>query len=129
MSTPPPSLNLPLPAGTSVHARSSTTDRYYAKHEDRHSILGCFADEMSPFFVGPIGTQVFLDCFLPLSDPTSVPLFSIGMFSKFTELLSKKEVTSYDEFVSSDPPTSPQATAVLWSNPTLSELNRFSAYA
>lgn len=101
MSTPPPSsLNISLPpARTPVHNRSSTTDRYRAKYEDRHLLLGRFADDMSPFFVGPIGAQLFLDRFLPPSDPASVPLFNEGMFTHFVDLLSKKETTSYSEFV------------------------------
>jgi len=59
---------------------------------------------MTPFFVGPIATQVFLDRFLPPSDPPSDPpsvsLFSKGMFTHFIDLLSKRETASYDEFVS-----------------------------
>jgi hypothetical protein len=104
MSTPPPSFSLPL-LGTPIHAWSSTTDRYHPKYEDRNLLLSHFANDMSPFFVGPIGAQVFLNHFLPPSDPASIPLFSMGMFSHFSSLLSKKETTSYDEFVSSDLPT------------------------
>jgi hypothetical protein len=103
MSTPPPTFN--IPPGTPVHTRSSTTDGYFPKYEDRNLLLPRFAAKMSPFIVGPIGAQAFLDRFLPPgpapSHPSPVPSL-MGVFDHFIELLSECETSSYDEFVSSD---------------------------
>lgn len=59
---------------------------------------------MSPFFVGPISAEAFLNRFLPPpSDPSSVPQFPTGLFDDFIKSLSQTESASYDKFVSSDP--------------------------
>ena len=69
-----------LSSSTSVHTRSSTTDRYDPEYECRIDTYSRLADEMGPFFVGPIPVQGFLDFFLPPLSAASVPLFREGMF-------------------------------------------------
>jgi hypothetical protein len=60
---------------------------------------------MSPFFVGPMRAEEFLEHFLPDRpdplDPSSQ--FRVGMFKDFIQILSEKESEWYDVFVSSDP--------------------------
>ncbi|KAF8484210.1 hypothetical protein F5888DRAFT_1773518, partial [Russula emetica] len=88
---PPPS-NASLPPGTPVHTRSTTTDRYIDRYEDRTSIFSRLATEMSPFFIGPISAEAFLNRFLPPPlDPSSVPQFPTGLFDDFIKSLSQTE--------------------------------------
>src|SRR5258708_26737876 len=99
MSTPPPpdTSSLLLP-GTPIHTRSVTTGGVNAKHETRSMALSRLANEMGPFFVGPMPAQDFLDCFLPHPHPSvgsSVPSFTQGMFREFIQL-SEPEVKWYD---------------------------------
>jgi hypothetical protein len=111
----PPSLNVSQPPapGTPMDTWSTSTDMCY---ENRKHLLR-LADEMSPFFVGPIGAHVFLDHFLPPpSDPSSVPQFRVGMFKSFIRSLSENETGSCREFVSSDPSPTSLTAPVLWSN-------------
>jgi hypothetical protein len=80
-----------------MHTSSSTTNE--SNYEDR------FARQMSPFFVGPMRAEEFLEHFLPDRpdplDPSSQ--FRVGMFKDFIQILSEKESEWYDVFVSSDP--------------------------
>jgi hypothetical protein len=75
------------------------------KYEDQdHAVLSRLAEEMGPFFVGPIDAQEFLNIFLPApSALSSAPTFTPGMFKGFIDLLPGKESNLYDLFVSSDP--------------------------
>ena len=98
--TPPPTSPLPLP-GTPVHTRSTTTDRFLPKYEDRDAMFRRLSNEMSPYFVGPVPPQEFLDAFLPVtSSLPSVSRFERGMFSDLTEPAS--EAGMYQTFVSSE---------------------------
>jgi hypothetical protein len=109
-TTPPPNPSLDLPQGTPVHTRSSTSDKFNHGYESRDDIFSRLADEMEPFFVGPIPARDFLDHFLPPppSAPSSLPQFTRGMFNHFTEAYSKgQELKLYDPFVSSDPRRTP----------------------
>jgi hypothetical protein len=106
MGTPPPPDSSSLqPPGTPVHTRSTITggSETKTKYENRSMTLSRLTDEMSPFFVGPITAQEFLDSFLP-PPPTgsSVPLFKKGMFNSVTQTLHEQEVKWYSVFVSSD---------------------------
>src|SRR5260370_3482776 len=105
ISTPPPpdtsSLQLP---GTPMHTCSVTTSGDSAKCETRSMVLSRLANEMGPFFIGPMTTQDFLDCFLPHPPAGSpVPSFMQGMFREFIQSLSRPEVKWYDVFVSTNP--------------------------
>ncbi|KAF8488032.1 hypothetical protein F5888DRAFT_1755852, partial [Russula emetica] len=105
---PPPPSNASLPPGTPVHTRSTTTDRYIDRYEDRTSIFSRLATEMSPFFVGPISAEAFLNRFLPPpSDPSSVPQFPTGLFDDFIKSLSQTESASYDKFIEAISPHVP----------------------
>src|SRR6266566_282232 len=88
---------------STVHTRNSTTGRFKTKNEDQEDVLSCLAEEMGPFFVGPIDAQEFLNLFLPPSALSSAPTFTPGMFKGFIDMLSEKETKLYDPFVSSDP--------------------------
>ncbi|KAF8488574.1 kinase-like domain-containing protein, partial [Russula emetica] len=105
---PPPPSNASLPPGTPVHTRSTTTDRYIDRYEDRTSIFSRLATEMSPFFVGPISAEAFLNRFLPPpSDPSSVPQFPTGLFDDFIKSLSQMESAWYDKFIEAISPHVP----------------------
>jgi hypothetical protein len=102
--TPPPSSPLPLP-GTPVHTRSTTTDQFLPRYENRETTFQRLSTEMSSYFVGPMPPQEFLDTFLPVtSSCPSVPRFKLGMFSNLSE--SSFEANMYQSFVSSEPLTS-----------------------
>jgi hypothetical protein len=104
-TTPPPNPSLSLPQGTPVHTRSSTTDQLNPQYDNQPGTLIRLADEMTPFIVGPIRAQDFLNHFLPCpSDSSSLPQFEEGIFKGLIDLRSEKENTWYDRFVSSDPP-------------------------
>ncbi|KAF8494697.1 hypothetical protein F5888DRAFT_1805420 [Russula emetica] len=63
---------------------------------------------MSPFFVGPISAEAFLNRFLPPpSDPSSVPQFPTGLFDDFIKSLSQTESASYDKFIEAISPHVP----------------------
>ncbi|KAF8490326.1 hypothetical protein F5888DRAFT_1638122 [Russula emetica] len=63
---------------------------------------------MSPFFVGPISTEAFLNRFLPPpSDPSSVPQFPTGLFDDFIKSLSQTESAWYDKFIEAISPHVP----------------------
>ncbi len=101
MSTTSP----PLQPGTPIHTRSTTTDRYGPRYQNRDTILSHLTNEMGPFIVGPISADAFLKSFLP---PSLVPLaspFVVGIFIPLVDMLSKPETESkyYKVFVSSDP--------------------------
>ncbi len=87
-----------------MHTSSATTSGDSAKCETRSMVLSRLADEMGPFFIGPMTAQDFLDCFLPHPPAGSpVPSFTQGMFREFIQSLSRPEVKWYDVFVSTDP--------------------------
>ena len=99
-STPPPSSPLP-PQGTPVHTRSTTTDRFLPKYETREHTFRRLSAEMSPYFVGPVPPQDFLDSFLPVTTPCHTVLpFKQGMFSTLSEATS--EASMYKTFVGSE---------------------------
>ena len=108
MTTTPPRSSSLAPQGTPVHTRSSTTGKFDSKYEDRQGILPRLANEMGPFFVGPICPHTFLDLFLPPpSTRSSVAPFEEGMFGSLIEALSakpKNEKAAYDILVSSVTP-------------------------
>ncbi|KAF8484319.1 hypothetical protein F5888DRAFT_1811957 [Russula emetica] len=63
---------------------------------------------MSPFFVGPISTEAFLNRFLPPpSNPSSVPQFPTGLFDDFIKSLSQMESAWYDKFIEAISPHVP----------------------
>src|SRR5260221_11380815 len=67
-TTPPPQAGPPAPPpSTPIHTRSRTTDRNSFKYADRTSTYRRLSDEMSPYFVGPMPPQLFLDTFFPPS--------------------------------------------------------------
>src|SRR5258708_16263200 len=81
----------PLRPGTPIHTRSTTTDRYGPRYQNRDTILSHLANEMGPFVIGPISTDAFLKSFLP---PPLVPLaspFVVAMFILFFYILSKPQ--------------------------------------
>src|SRR5713226_8364873 len=98
-TSPPPQ------PGTPIHTRSTTTDRYGPRYQNRDTILSHLANKMGPFIVGPISTDAFLKSFLPPPLVPLVSLFAAGMFIPLVDMLSKPETESkyYKVFVSSDP--------------------------
>jgi hypothetical protein len=102
-STPPSTTTL-LPASTPFRTCNATSNSFDPKYEGRETLYGHLSNEMSPYFVGPMPPQEFLDSFLPLSTPDtsaeSVPTFKVGMFSSLTKLTSEADM--YDRFVSSN---------------------------
>jgi len=103
MSTTPPQQAPRLPSSTPVHTRSRTTDVYALKHHDRGSTIKRLSKEMSPFFIGPMPLQQFLDQFLPPSKPScgtprsrspdSPPCaFETGMFSALVTASSESNL-------------------------------------
>jgi len=101
--TTPPACPVPLP-GTPVHTRSATTDRFLPKYEDREATFRRLSIEMSPFFVGPVPPQDFLDFFLPstsCSPSGAVANFRPGIFTALAQSTSEAEM--YGNLVSSDP--------------------------
>jgi hypothetical protein len=108
MTTTPPPLNasLSVPPSTPIHARNTTTGRFQPKYENRNLALAHLANEMAPFFVGPVDVHDFFDLFLPPSLALSSVPFTKGMFQSVIKNLKgkkKSELQAYDEFVSSDP--------------------------
>src|SRR5260370_32232447 len=102
---PPPDSSSLQPPGTPVHTHSAINggSETKTKYENRSMTLSYLTDEMSPFFIGLITTQEFLDSFLP-PPPTgsSVPLFEKGMFNSVIQTLCEQEIKWYSVFVSSD---------------------------
>ena len=99
----PPTSSVPL-SGTPVHTCSATTDRFLPKYEDREATFRRLSIEMSPFFVGPMPPQDFLDFFLPstsCSPSEAVTNFHPGIFGALVQSTSEAEM--YGNFVSSDP--------------------------
>jgi hypothetical protein len=98
MDKTPPSNTSQLPQSTPIRTQSSTTGKYASKFEGRDSTFDLLANEMGPFFVGPMPPEEFLDEFLPLSsDVLKDSRFKEGMFSPMTKL--SHEGTQYDAFV------------------------------
>ncbi len=90
---PPP--QAPPLHSTPIHTSSRMTDQQY---EDRGGTLQRLSDEMSPYFVGPMPPQVFLDTFLPPSKPSSnASPFKKGMFSALVKASLESEM--YQKFV------------------------------
>jgi len=98
---PPPDSSSLLSTGTSIHYRSTTTDRVDPQLENRDMTVPCLAREMGPFFVGPIPPLKFLKSFMPSAGCST---FKPGMFRPLVEkMASTTEPTWYRPFVSSDP--------------------------
>src|SRR5258708_32610225 len=95
----------PPQPGTPIHTRSTTTDRYGPRYQNRDTILSRLANKMGPFIIGPIFADAFLKSFLlpPLVRLASP--FAAGMFIPLVDMLSKPETESkyYKVFMSSDP--------------------------
>jgi hypothetical protein len=97
--------------GTPVHTRSNTLHRFGKRYEDRGAVLRRLADEMIPYFVGPMPPQEFLDTFLPISSDssptpsTSDVVLKPGMLSPLGQ--TSAEAGMYDVFVRPDPRPSP----------------------
>ena len=95
MVTPPNSSNAPVPFGTPVHTRSSTTGYLGTKCPTRDKIFDVMSEEMATFFLGPMPPRQFLSTFLPSSHPSS---FQPGMFDALTQ--PSTETAKYQVFVS-----------------------------
>jgi len=95
MVTPPNSSNAPVPFGTPVHTRSSTTGYLGTKCPTRDKIFDVMSEEMAAFFLGPMPPRQFLSTFLPSSHPSS---FQPGMFDALTQ--PSTETAKYQVFVS-----------------------------
>src|SRR5258707_4167518 len=95
----------PLQPGTPIHTRSTTTDRYGPRYQNRDTILSRLANEMGPFIVGPISANAFLKSFLPSPLVPLASPFVVGMFIPLVDMLSKPKTgsTYYKVFVSSEP--------------------------
>ena len=51
---------------TPIHLHNTTTNRFDPKFEDRENAFLRLANEISPYFLGPVPITTFLDSFLPL---------------------------------------------------------------
>ena len=83
MTTTPPPSSL-APPGTPFRTDSKMTDQFAPKYEDRLTTLRRLAYDMSPYFVGPVPPQNFLDDLLPLASlppPVNDSTFKKDMFS------------------------------------------------
>jgi len=65
-TTPPLPQGPPQIPDTPIHLRNTTTNRFDPKFEDRGNAFIRLANEMCPYFVGPVPITTFLDSFLPL---------------------------------------------------------------
>ena len=86
-----------------MHTRSATTDRFLPKYEDREATFRRLSTEMSPFFVGPVPPQDFLDYFLPstsCSTSEAVAKFRPEIFTPLVQSASEAEM--FGNLVSSD---------------------------
>jgi hypothetical protein len=85
---------------TPIHTGSRTLYRFddiFPSSNDHYSAL---AEEMSPYFVGPMPVDAFLSEFFPTSKlllPEVVPSFTPGMFASV--VTQNEEVRMYDPFV------------------------------
>ena len=99
-TTPPLPPGLPQIPDTPIHLRNTTTNRFDPKFEDRGNAFLRLANEMCPYFLGPVPITTFLDSFLPL--PNDRPNFADTTTSK-NVLSVLKNVTSeadmYQPFV------------------------------
>ncbi|KAH9953565.1 hypothetical protein BC827DRAFT_1366492, partial [Russula dissimulans] len=96
-TTPPRDSSLVPSAGTSVHYRSTTSDR---KFEDRAGTLQRLAHEMGPFFAAPMPAPAFLNSFMPSPPPADYHPFVEGMFGPLTGTMSSTPETKwYKSFV------------------------------
>ncbi len=97
MVTPPNSNNTPVPFGTPVHTRSSTTGYLGSKYLSRDQIFRVMSQEMAPFFLGPMPPQEFLSTFLSSTQPRASS-FKADMFDTLADVRS--ETAMYQAFVS-----------------------------
>jgi hypothetical protein len=102
MSKTPPPGPLLIPE-TPVHTRTTTTDRFGLKFENRGSVFERLSQEMAPYFVGPMPPQDFLDSFLPNS-PLNSSIES-GVFTGLTQAASEADM--YTTFVRPPQPIIP----------------------
>src|SRR5258708_13032466 len=95
----------PPQPGTPIHTRSTTTDRYGPRYQNRDTILSRLTNKMGPFIIGPISADAFLKSFLPSPLVPLASPFAVGMFIPLVDMLSKPETESkyYKVFMSSDP--------------------------
>jgi hypothetical protein len=105
-TTPPPQAGPPAPPpSTPISTRTRTTDCHSFKFEDRTNTYRRLCNEMSPYFLGPMPPQLFLDTFFPPSDllctasPESprASCFKKGMFSALVN--QSRELQMYNAFV------------------------------
>lgn len=69
----PPNRASPLPSSsTPVRPEGRTLDEYGSEveYKNRTTMMKNLSEEMSPFFIGPMPPQKFLDTFLPPSKPS-----------------------------------------------------------
>ena len=101
--TPPPPSSAPQIPDTPIHLRSTTTNKFDPKFEDRHNTFLRLAEEMNPYFIGLVPVLTFLNSFLPLLDDQpngASTAFNEGMFSAVTNVTSKAKM--YQPFVNPD---------------------------
>jgi len=55
----------PLLQSTPIHTLSNTTSTYSQNHEMRDEYHTRLSNEMSPYFIGPMPAEEFLDRFMP----------------------------------------------------------------
>src|ERR1700674_4652658 len=98
MSTTTPSddsSHVSLSPDTPRHHRDSTSSQFSAKYDDdedsTYSTFTSLADEMCPFFFGPIPPQAFLDSFMP--PPSAGSSFTRKMFDPLIRMLSENKHT------------------------------------
>ena len=103
-STTPPPLSPDsslVPPDTPRHHRDSTANQYDLKFDESDSTFTSLADDMGPFFLGPIPAQAFLESFMP-PPSAGARQFVTGMFEPFIKKLPEHEYKWYNVFVSSD---------------------------
>lgn len=103
MSTPttPTGANLQLPQSTPVKTGSSTTLPYSSTQKYRIDSCSALAKEVSPYLVGPMPVQDFLDDFFPvdcLPHLDDVPAFNRGCYRRTVRV--QNETLAYEPFVS-----------------------------
>ena len=99
-TTPPLHQGPPQIPDTPIHLRNTTTNRFDPKFEDRENAFLWLANEMSPYFLGPVPITTFLDSFLPLlNDKHNCACTTSGkiMFSPLKNVA--KETDMYKPFV------------------------------
>lgn len=82
---------------TPINTRSHALHRFNGEYWSTNDFYSSLAEEMSPYFVGPMLSSDFLDEFLPRALTQVDPPFTEGMFNSV--ITSKDEVQMYDPFV------------------------------